>query len=319
VGRPLYRYFAQKPYLGRRVGIAYFLLSYRDEGSASALTSLPRIKRFGGVQVGTMRGSWTDLSTPWLAWKGGDNQASHAHLDLGSFVFEVGGVDWFVDPGLDSYSLPGYFGNRESDASLAYDYYRIRSEGQNTFVLNPGEGPEQRVTAKAPISRFSAEGQFGVVDLGQAYDRHVSAARRGFLLLPAGAAIRDELDGAKARTDYLWMAHVRQTTTARLLPGGAAVVLTAPNGERLLVAARGPGLSFRAGADGSPLLPAVPLPSSPNPPGQASNEAFRKLILVGTTTGSLRATVVLHRLAPGEPEALPAGLDARVDRDVATW
>jgi hypothetical protein len=319
VGRPLYRYFARKPYLGRRLSIAYFLLNYRDEGSDSALASLARVKRFAGVEVGAMRGSWTDLDTPWLAFKGGDNQASHAHLDLGSFVFEAGGVDWFVDPGLDSYALPGYFSNRESEASLAYDYYRIRTEGQNAFVLNPGEGPEQRVTAKAPMSRFSAAGQFAVVDLSQAYDRHVTAARRGFLLLPSGAVVRDELDGAKASTQYLWMAHVRSSVSARVLPGGTAVVLTAQNGTRLLVAVRGAGLTFRVGADGSPLLPAVPLPTSPNPPGQASNEAFRKLVIVGATTGALRASVVFHRLAEGEAEILPADLDGRVERDVATW
>ena len=44
-----------------------------------------------------------------LAVKGGDNKAAHAHLDLGSFVLDAGGVRWAADLGTDDYDLPGYF------------------------------------------------------------------------------------------------------------------------------------------------------------------------------------------------------------------
>ncbi len=76
---------------------------------------------------------------------------NHNHLDLGSFVLDALGQRWAVDLGADDYNLPGYFGGQR------YTYYRLRAEGHNTLVLNPGQGPDQDPRPTARIARFVSE------------------------------------------------------------------------------------------------------------------------------------------------------------------
>ena len=58
----------------------------------------------------------------YLAVKGGDNKAPHAHLDLGSFVMDAGGVRWAADPGTDDYELPGYVTGKQRVDLLPYPH-----------------------------------------------------------------------------------------------------------------------------------------------------------------------------------------------------
>ena len=53
--------------------------------------------------VATFRSSWEDPDALFLAAAARDNKAPHAHLDLGSFIFEAGGVRWALDLGPDDY------------------------------------------------------------------------------------------------------------------------------------------------------------------------------------------------------------------------
>ncbi|MCU1325449.1 MAG: hypothetical protein JWN34_819, partial [Bryobacterales bacterium] len=68
-----------------------------------ANTSLDAI--FSTAAVATFRSSWDDPNALFLAVKGGDNQASHGHLDLGSFVFDAGGIRWATDLGGEDYTV----------------------------------------------------------------------------------------------------------------------------------------------------------------------------------------------------------------------
>ncbi|MBL8670916.1 MAG: hypothetical protein JNK11_09735, partial [Alphaproteobacteria bacterium] len=60
-------------------------------GIAPAAAGEPLDALFAGVQVASFRSAWDDPAGVWLACKGGDNAANHAHLDLGSFVVEAAG------------------------------------------------------------------------------------------------------------------------------------------------------------------------------------------------------------------------------------
>ena len=189
------------------------------------------------------------------------------------------------------------------------------------FLIDPGEGPEQWILAEAPIDRVSPDDRFAIVNLDQAYYKWAEGARRGFALLAddSGALIRDQLTGATPGLPYLWMGHVPAALSARFAAADrSAVVLEHPNGERLLVYVVEPGFAFRAAGE-TPLLPAQPLPTSPNPPGQASNEGFRKLVLEGNTTEHTAVTVVLTRLESGAPERKPDMPDPRTTRPLPDW
>ena len=104
----------------------------------------PLVALFRGVDVAFMRSSWEDPLALYVAAKGGDNKAAHAHLDLGSFVFDAGGVRWASDLGPEDYELPGYLGRAR------WQYYRTRTETHNTLLI---DGENQDIRAEARITR----------------------------------------------------------------------------------------------------------------------------------------------------------------------
>jgi hypothetical protein len=193
-------------------GIFHLLWAPRipgDDATAPALAT-----RFRGVDVAYLRGDWRDRSTSWVALKGGRNTASHAHLDLGSFVLDSLGERWAVDLGPDDYNLPEYFGRRR------WSYFRLRTESHNTLLVNGGN---QDVSAHAPLIGFSDDSyrSFAVVDLTRAYAPQLSGARRGVALVDGrDVLIQDEIDGA-AGADVVWQMLTRATIT---LAGPRAVL-----------------------------------------------------------------------------------------------
>jgi hypothetical protein len=114
------------------------------EGAAQA----PLDKYFGGTEVATMRTSASDPNAMFVGLKAGDNAANHSHLDLGTWVLDALGERWIFNFGGDDYNLPGYFGKER------WEYYRLRAEGHNTLIFNPGASPDQEPRAKAKIDIF---------------------------------------------------------------------------------------------------------------------------------------------------------------------
>lgn len=137
--------------------MALDLAWYQPTSITPDAAHLPLDAIFTGVNVGFLRTSWTDPDALWVGAKGGDNHANHSHLDLGSFVFEAGGVRWAEDLGSDYYNLPGYFGKER------FTYYRLRSESHNTVLVN-GQNQDEHGTAK-----MMKDGSALEVDLTGAY------------------------------------------------------------------------------------------------------------------------------------------------------
>jgi hypothetical protein len=179
------------------------------------LASLPLFTVFHGVQdVAVARSSWDDPAAAWLALKGGDNGAGHAHLDLGSFVYEVSGERWAVDPGRDDYSLPGYFGKER------FRYFRTSTRGHNTLVV---DNQNQLLDAKAKITASGPQGDgdyFFTVDLSQAYN--IGRVQRKFeLLRGSGLRITDDIEANSAH-DIVW----NMLTRANVDANGATATLS---------------------------------------------------------------------------------------------
>lgn len=170
---------------------------------------LPLDALFTGVNVGFLRTSWTNPDALWVAAKGGDNHANHSHLDLGSFVFEAGGVRWAEDLGSDYYNLPGYFGKQR------FTYYRLRTESHNTILVN-SENQDQKGTAK-----MTKDGSALVIDLSDAYPHVLSRwSRRIGLERGNTLHITDELSASQP-VDALWGMVTRATVT---LQGNHAIL-----------------------------------------------------------------------------------------------
>ena len=88
-------------------------------------------------QWGSMRSSWTDGDALYVAIKAGTLQGHQTHndLDLGDFVLDAMGTRWAGELGSGDYLSPAYFNSDAQDATR-WLYYRKRTEGQNTILVN---------------------------------------------------------------------------------------------------------------------------------------------------------------------------------------
>ena len=187
-----------------------------------------------------------------MGFKAGDNRAGHSHLDLGSFILETQGVRWALDLGGDDYNLPGYFDRNR------WDYYRLRAEGHNTLVLNPGSGPDQDPEAAAAIFRFRSgpDLSLAIADLTPAYARQAQRVWRGLSLLNRRQVlIQDEIQAEKP-VEVLWALHT--AAEVRLSPDNRTAYLSL-GGARLAARILSPRRRFSSYYAG----PARPLIASP--------------------------------------------------------
>ncbi len=228
------------------------------------------------LDYSSMRGSWTNTNSPYLSFHCGKARVEHGHLDLGTYVIDMLGERWAIDIGGDDYNLPGYFGSDQR-----YDYYRLRPEGHNVYVINPDSTPGQNLNASTHVyrSEFKDRGAFVINDLSEAYNANASSAMRGYMLADErrSVIIRDEIS-LKKLSDVYWFSHTKadieiiDNNTAILTQGGEKVKL-----------------SFVTNAEDFELsiMDAVPLPTSPNPSGQAQNSGIKKICAKATGNGDL--------------------------------
>ena len=237
-----------------------------------------------------LRRGWNDPASGYVAVKGGSNWVSHAHPELGSFVYDAGGQRWGLDLGLDDYNLPGYF-----DVRRRKRWYRLSTQGQNTLTIAGMQQPHQ---AFAPITKFSTNAGRSqtVVDLRRAYPA-AKRVQRGVALLRTDALlVQDEIAAARVRS-VQWAMHTRAAITVSA--DGQYAELT-QGGQRVVAQILSP-------SNASARFTAV---SAERSPPQATNKGVRKL-MIRTETGRrpsagslsrLRLTVVL---TPGGPAAAP--------------
>ena len=250
--------------------------------------SIERDRYFREVEVATMRDGWDKANGWFVGFKAGSNAFSHAHLDVGSFVLEAKGVRWAVDLGPDDYDLPGYFSQlgplryRLQSESDEYDlpgyhdqtrqrwtYYRLRAEGHNTLVLNPGKGPDQHSGGFGKITAFQSRPQ-GV---------ELTADLTG--VYPAAERVTRSLSFERGRRlDIRDVVTLRQPGEVWWFVQTRASVAPSADGRTLTLAQKGRTIHLRLVEPDSgrfELGPARPLPTSPHPPKQAVNKGVTRI------------------------------------------
>ncbi len=301
--QPAYAWY-QRTYGGAEV---LGLFWYDGRGEDPITTGLPLDAWFRGAtgatsfpvqDVVTLRSRWSDPRATFVGAKAGEVAASHGNLDAGSFVLDANGQRWATELGADDYALPGYFSEPQR-----WTYYRMRAEGQNTLVINPGAGVDQVLRARPPVVLFATEPNperaAVVMNLTPAY---VGATRvhRGFQLLNRRrhVLIQDEINYATPAAVW-WFMHFGSDKAVAVDADGTSVTLSRGSDRLWLKILSGGGM-FQ-------VRDAVPLPSSPNPAGQNPNTAFKKLAIHLPAVTQTTLTVYAVPLGAGEspPATLP--------------
>jgi len=290
-GRPEYAVFGQQ-YTGGSPqdlvwGSAFFRGEPPEVGTANA--RLPLDKYFRGAEVVTLRSDWKDPNAVCVSFKAGSNRANHAHLDIGSFVLDALGERWALDPGSDDYNLPGYFGTNR------WKYYRLRAEGHNTLLMEPGSGPDQNPAADTRIIRFQSKPDraFAIADITEAYTNASKVLRGIALLNRRDVLIEDEIDGKKSGNIW-WFLH----SAAAIQANGAQAQLEL-HGKKLFARILSP-----ANARFEVMSP-EPLPTSPQPPVQAKNDGVSKLAVHLPDVARIRLAIFLSPDPKQRSEVLP--------------
>lgn len=228
------REFKQPLYAGAESGTAsrhttiFHLLFYPESFKQLERSSLARSALFKGAELGFYRSDWSQKNALYLGFKGGDNRASHANLDLGTFVLDWSGIRWACELGPDNYSLPGYFGDQR------FSYYRLKTEGQNTFTIDDGS-QNTRATAKITTMVDKIDKFFAAVDLSKTYPQKLAGAKRTFVVRrkdgkDKSVVITDILKALKP-VSYTWHMHTKQKV--EVSSDSKEIVLRHDNGKRL--------------------------------------------------------------------------------------
>lgn len=170
----------------------------------------------GAMPVSIHRRREGDL---FLGVKGGSVGISHSHMDVGSFVFEVQGVRWAVDTGMQDYdsleSAKVDLWNEREQASQRWDVFRIGPESHS--ILRFDRAP-QVLLRKGRL--FDVSDQGCAVDLSMLHGDDITSAIRRFDLIDDGIRVRDTWQAAVPTVaSWQWMtcANVSMTTNGLLL------------------------------------------------------------------------------------------------------
>lgn len=252
------------------------------------------------------RSSWGDRNALYAAIQGGSNKANHMFLSLGTFMLESNQRTWITMRGVSDYNWPNT-DDKATPTGQRWSYYKMRAEGQNTFIANPGLAADQNLDAAAKVVRSgsSAEGAFGILDMTQT-NSVFESAQRGMYMTDnrKRLIIQDEIT-AKSPSELWWFYHTPAEIT--VAPDGKSAMLKLDD-ERMWV-------NIAAGdADARFIvMDAKPLPTSPYNPYEKLNYGHKLAVHLDNVT-TTRLAVEFVPLDEGQ-----APPDPWVIKPMAEW
>jgi Heparinase II/III-like protein len=162
----------------------------------------------GKNPVTLMRTSWTDSNAIYVGLKAGTPSASHAHMDVGSFVMDALGERWSMDFGMQEYESLESKGvklwGREQNAQR-WQVYRYNNMAHSTLTF---DGQLQRVEGYAKIESTTDKPDFmaSTTNLTQMYDTSIAAASRGVAIVNQQyVVVKDEIKASNKPTTVRWL------------------------------------------------------------------------------------------------------------------
>ncbi|MGB2905586.1 MAG: heparinase II/III family protein [Candidatus Aminicenantaceae bacterium] len=156
----------------------------------------------GKTPIAVFRGE-TDGSDYYFAAKGGCGAVSHGHMDAGSFIFELNGIRWSIDPGNQSYMIgeQGFDLWSQCQDCERWELLTKNNYGHSTLTVND---ERHIVDGYASVSNFEKGKNPRVTfDLTPALEGQVKNAKRTFTKEGDNALlIEDEIE-TNEKTRYV--------------------------------------------------------------------------------------------------------------------
>ena len=175
--------------------------------------ALDKEKYFRETEFVSMREDWNRNDSAWLSFHGGYSNTAHDHVDVGTFVYNIGGVRWAIDPGREMLSYVS--DNINPSIAAGYDskyFYRRKGEGHNIVVINPDKNLEMDINEFAQVYKpvGGKSGSYSKIDLSAVYKSNVTSYTRGYLLTDnrRTLTVRDEMN-LKKDSQMHWFMHTK--------------------------------------------------------------------------------------------------------------
>ena len=188
----------------------------------------------GDNPVFLMRSGWNDPDALYVGVKMGTPGASHAHMDVGSFIFEADGVRWAIDMGGEDYDRLEKRGVdlwNGAQGSQRWEVFRYNNKAHNTLTFND---KPQSIKGKVQIKdwRDSTRLRYVAMDLTPVYEGQVRYAERAVAMVDDSyAVIEDRVEPGLYYTRMRWT--LVTEATPRILSD--SVLLLEKGGKRCYV------------------------------------------------------------------------------------
>ena len=155
-GNPSLLYWENKYMQEKRLSTSAFTLILSKDTKWDDISAPKETMWIGHSEnsLALIRTEWDNPEALYLAVKAGSGSVNHAHLDVGSFIFEAGGVRWAIDLGADNYlslESAGVDLWNTSQNSPRWDVYRQNNRHHNTLTVNK---QRQIVKAHVPLDKI---------------------------------------------------------------------------------------------------------------------------------------------------------------------
>ena len=155
--------------------------------------------------------------------KGGRGTVNHGNMDGGSFIFELNGVRWSIDPGNQSYGLLERAGFNLWASCQDCDRWKLLTKnnfGHSTLSVN---NQLHVVDGKAEIIDFKDGAQpAATIDLTPAFKGQLKSAQRTFVKEDATSLIVEDKIEVSAETNWITWQMLTQADV-QIVKGGAVL------------------------------------------------------------------------------------------------
>ncbi len=234
-GNPLYfekeRFLRDPKSMGKLARHAGAGLVWLAQFEPSQATKVPTAwKGEGANPVVFFTGGVGDKHQYYFGGKGGRGTVNHGNMDAGSFIFELNGVRWVVDPGNQNYHQLEKTGFKLWGRCQDCERWKLLNKnnyGHSTLTVNDALHVVDGLTT---ITEFKQnEKPTALLDMSPTFAGQLKSVQRRFTKdSPTSLLIEDQLEVSSSTNIIAWQ--LMTTAEVELVKGGA---LLKQNGEQL--------------------------------------------------------------------------------------